>query len=294
LPASAEPNLQPASDGQPVEVELVLNGVAYHMLIEGLSRDRSFGRADLSASGRGLAAQLDAPYAAVTNYGNPTADRTAAQLANDVLTFNGASIGWTVDWKPEDWTVPAGVFAHQGTYITALNAIAGAAGAYVQPQPTGQALSVLLRYPAAPWEWSTLTPDYELPADLFQKESVEWVERTRYNRVFVSGQGAGVLGQVTRGGTAGDQVAPMVVDPLTTDAIAARQRGMSVLANVGRQALISLVGPVLPATGIIMPGKFVRYVDGGVTRIGLTRSVSVSASMPTMWQTIGLETHVSP
>jgi hypothetical protein len=48
---------------------------------------------------------------------------------------------------------------------------------------------------------------------------------------------------------------------------------MPVLADVGRQAMVSLRLPVLPETGIIVPGKFVRYVDGGTTRLGLTRSV---------------------
>lgn len=44
--------------------------------------------------------------------------------------------------------------------------------------------------------------------------------------MFVSGQDVGVLGQVTRAGTAGDVLAPMVVDALITEAAAARQRGV--------------------------------------------------------------------
>lgn len=295
-PGTALPDLEPSAGGQPVEVEARINGVPYRALIEGITRERVFGRSDLNVTGRGKAAVLDAPYTPLSTFGNPSAARTAQQLANDVLTLNGVSLGWAVNWAPEDWLVPAGVFSHQGSYMTALNAIAGAAGAYIQPHRTGKSLDFLLRYPAKPWEWGDVTPDYELPADVVQKEGVVWSDKAAYNRVFVRGVQAGVLGQVTRGGTAGDLEAPMVTDPLITTAVAARQRGLPVLADVGRQAAVSLRLPVLAETGIIPPGKFVRYVDGGVTRIGLVRSTSAAIERAedklTIWQTIGVETHV--
>ncbi len=295
-PGSALPDLEPGAGGQPVEVEAQINGVPYRALIEGITRERVFGRSDLSVTGRGKAAVLDAPYTPLSTFGNPSAARTAQQLANDVLTLNGVSIGWAVNWSPEDWLVPAGVFSHQGSYMTALNAIAGAAGAYIQPHRTGKSLDFLLRYPAKPWEWGDVTPDYELPADVVQKEGIVWTDKAAYNRVFVRGVQSGVLGQVTRAGTAGDLEAPMVTDPLITTAVAARQRGLPVLADVGRQAAVSLRLPVLAETGIIPPGKFVRYVDGGVTRIGLVRSTSAAIERAeeklTIWQTIGVETHV--
>jgi hypothetical protein len=63
--------------------------------------------------------------------------------------------------------------------------------------------------------------------------------------VFVSGQEVGVLAQVSRAGTAGDVFAPMVVDALITQAAAARQRGIAVLADTGRQVELSLRLPVL-------------------------------------------------
>ena len=44
-----------------------------------------------------------------------------------------------------------------------------------------------------------------------------------------------MLAQVTRAGTAGDVLAPMVVDALITQAAAAGQRNIAVLADIGRQ-----------------------------------------------------------
>ena len=298
-PGAALPDLEPV-DGQPIEVEATINGVAYRAIVEGLARERSFGRSDLNVTGRGLAAVLDSPYASSTQiFGNPDDARTVQQLANDVLTLNGVSMGWDLDtgWSPEDWSVPAGVWSHQGSYMSALNAIASAAGAYIQPHRTGKRLDFLRRYPAKPWEWDDVEPDFELPADVVSKESISWLDKPIYNRVFVRGAGAGVIGQVTRSGTEGDLEGPAVVDALIMTAAAARQRSMPVLCDVGRQALVSLRLPVLAETGVIAPGKFVRYLDGGIVRLGLVRSTSAEVTRAdkklTIWQTIGVETHVN-
>jgi hypothetical protein len=288
--ASAAPNLEPAAFGQPVELEARINGVAYRLLAERRSRSREFGRADIAVQGRGLSALLDAPYAPLVNRTNAT-QRTAQQLVNDVLTVNNVPLGWTVEWGLTDWLVPSGAWSHQGSYMAALTRIAEAAGAYVQPHASAQTLRFLARYPTAPWTWAAVAPDFDLPADLARVEGVEWTERPQYNRVFVSGEGVGVLGQVTRTGTAGDVLAPMVTDALITAADAARQRGLSILGNSGAQTAITLRIPVLPATGIITPGKFVQYADGSVTRKGIVRSSSVEVALPNVWQTIEVESH---
>lgn len=289
---SAEDAVAPSSDGTPVELEAVINGTAYRLLADKRLRDREFGKAVLRISGRGKSGILDEPDAPILSFTNTQA-RTAQQLMNDALTINGASIGWTVDWQLTDWLVPAGVWVHQGTYKSALRAIAEAAGGYVQPHPSLAKLSVLPRYPVVPWNWATVTPDFVLPSDVTSREGVEDIRRPRYNRVFVSGQAQGVLGQVTRTGTDGSILAPMVTDALITHADAARQRGLAILGDTGNQARLSLRLPVLQETGIILPGKFVQYVDEGVTRIGLVRGTAVDTSMPEAWQTIGVETHVA-
>jgi hypothetical protein len=48
------------------------------------------------------------------------------------------------------------------------------------------------------------------------------------------------------------------VDALITEATVARQRGLAVLSDTGRQIEVSLNLPVLPDTGIIEPGAFVH------------------------------------
>ena len=290
LPAAAEALVAPGSNGGPVELVASVNGTPFRVLAESISRERVFGDASIRIAGRGRNAALAAPYAPVMNFQQPQA-RTARQLMDDVLTLNGIPLGWSIDWGLTDWNVPAGVFTQQGTWIEALVAIASAAGGYLIPHPSDQSIRVRHRYPVAPWEWNTVTPDFVLPVDAVARESLRWVEKPGYNRVFVSGQDVGVLGQVSRAGTAGDVLAPMVVDALITEAAAARQRGISVLADTGQQIEVSLRLPVLAETGIIEPGAFVEYQDGSATRLGIVRSTQVEAGMPEVWQTLGVQSH---
>ena len=295
LPLVAESLVVPENpDGQsagPVELIATVNGTAFHVLAESLSRERVFGDASIRLSGRGRSAMLAAPYAPVIAFAN-TEPRSAQQLMEDVLTFNGIPLGWTVDWALTDWLVPTGVFAKQGSWIEALTTIVSAAGGYLLPHPSEKILRVRHRYPVVPWDWWTdVTPDFVLPVDTVGRESLRWIDKPAYNRVFVAGQEAGVLGQITRTGTAGDVLAPMVVDALITQAAAARQRGIAVLADTGRQIEVTLRLPVLPETGIIEPGAFIAYQDGGVARLGLVRSTRVDAALPEVWQTLGVQSH---
>ncbi len=241
LPAQAEALVAAGQASEPVKLVARVNGTLFCVYAEHISRERSFGEASIRVSGRGRNAVLGAPYAPVVTFRNGDM-RSARQLMEEVLTVNGVPLGWTIDWGLTDWNVPTGVFSMQGTWIEALTTIATAAGAYLLPHPAGQSLRVRPLYPVPPWEWESVTPDVVLPVDTVSRESLRWLKKPEYNRVFVSGQEVGVLGQVTRAGTAGDILAPMVVDPLITEAAAARQRGLAVLAE----------------TGNIVPGTFVE------------------------------------
>jgi hypothetical protein len=290
LHGSALPLITPGPGGEPVQVIATVNGVPYRLLAESYSRERRFGKTSISVKGRGVTALLDAPYSPAINHGNSLA-RTAQQLMTDVLTINGVPFGWDVDFRLTDWLVPGGVWTFQGSYMAALVDIVGAAGGYIQPHNTAQTVVALPRYPAAPWDWSGLTPAFELPSSSVSVEGIEWLRRPVYDRVFVTGVADGIEGRVKRAGTAGTLVAPGVTHPLITDAEAARQRGIAELGNTGVQAHISLRLPVLETTGIIKPGALVRYVDGSSTHLGFVRSTSLEWSSPTLRQVLSVETH---
>ena len=278
-------------DGDPALLLANINGVPFKLRLERTRRDRRFlPQERWSVSGRGLAAVLAEPWAKSMPFGNLTQTMTAQQLAIEVLKINGVSIGWGIEWQLEDWQVPAGAWALQGSYIDAINDIAAAAGGYVQPHNTEQELRILPKYPTAPWHWGDVTPDFEIPGAAAEVEGTEFMDKPQYNRVFVGGISAGVFGPITRAGTAGDLIAPQITHALITDSIAQRQRGLAELADTGRQALVSLSMQVLPETGVILPGQFVRYV-GAETVTGIVRSTSINWATPKLRQTLEVETH---
>ena len=282
----------PGPGGAPVELEVRINNQPFRLQAERVGRSVRFPERLVKVSGRGRAALLDAPHAAVQTFGNPDAARTAQQLMQDVLTVNGVGIGWAVDFGLTDWLVPAGAFLHQGTWAGAINEIASAAGGYVQPHDTAATLRVLPAWPTPWWEWGSLAPDIELPAGIAEVEDTEWIDKPAYNRVFVSGEAGGVLGDYKRAGTAGDVLRPMVVHPLITHADAARQRAIAELADAGRAIHQQLTLMVLPETGVIRPGTVLRYTDDDAApRIGIVRSTSISWAWPALTQTIGVEGH---
>ena len=290
LPGSSLALVKP-TDATITELKANINGTEFRVLAESVSRDRSFGQSNIRISGRGRNATLDSPYTPTQSFAN-LQERTAQQLMDDVLTYNNVSLGWTVNWGLEDWLVPAGAFSHQGTHISALNVIAKAAGGFLLPHASDKSFSVKPLYPVGPWDWSLQTPDFEIPADVAVQEGLEWLDKAPYNRVYVSGESVGVLGAITRLGTAGDVVAPMVVDPLITAGAAARQRGLAVLSDTGLQAHVTLRMPVLAETGILLPGHMIDYVDGATTRRGIVRSSQVNVQgSANIWQSVGLETH---
>ena len=285
LPGVAQAMVEPTANG-PVELAAFVNGTEFRVLAEEISSERVFLSKQIRVSGRGANARLDSPFAPQQIFTN-TGMRTTEQLMGDVLTINGVPLGYSVDYRLTPWVVPAGGFVHLGTYISALTAIANAGGGYLRPHPSLQKFDVLHRYPTAPWE--PVTPGIILPAAVTTRESITWVEKPDYNRVFVSGQDAGVLGDVRRQGTAFDKAAPMVVDALITDAAAAQQKGLEVLGNTGRQYEVGLRLPVLAQTGVIQPGVYVQYVDGAITRTGIVRSTQVEVGEIDVYQTIGVE-----
>ncbi len=277
--------------GDPAELVVHVNGTPFRLRLVSVGRDRRFSPTRWSVSGQGKAAVLAAPWAPTLSFGNPTADRTAQQLIADALTINGAGIGWTVDWGLQDWLVPAGAWGVHGSYIDAINDIAASVGGYVQPHATDAVLRILPRYPAAPWTWASITPDFEIAEDAAEVEGTQYIDRHGYNRVFVGGVGVGVFGPLTRAGTAGNVIAPQATHALITDATAHRQRGIAELSDTGKQEHITLTMQVLPETGVIVPGQFVRYL-GDIPALGIVRSTSIDWSRPKLRQTITLETHV--
>ena len=291
--ASARDAVAPGSGGQPVELEVRVNGQPFRMQAERIGRSKRFPEHMVTASGRGRAAVLDPQHAAVQTFGQ-TLDRTAHHLMTEVLTINGVGFGWSVDWQLTDWLVPGGAWMHQGSRASALAEIAASVGGYLQPHDTDPVLHVLPGWPKPWWEWATLAPDIELPAGIAEVEDTEIIDLPGYNRIFVSGDGRGISADLTRDGTAGDVLKqPMAVHPLITSIGAAKQRALAELAESGRMIKHKMTLPVLPETGVIKPGKVLRYVDDNdVLRLGVVRATNIGQQFPVLTQSLEIDSHV--
>lgn len=283
--------LTPTGPRQPVVVDATINGQHFHFAIESISRSRSFGKDAVTVSGRGLSATLADPYSPAQTFTN-TQERTAQQLMNDVLTVNGVPLGWSVDWRIDDWLVPSGAWSHQGTFMSAVTTIATSVGAFVQPDPVAKVLRILSRNKVKPWLLSASVADIEIPSAVVVTESTKWEDRAVYDSLYVSGTTANsVLGLVRRTGSAGDTPAPMVTDPLITSAVAARQRGIFELSKFGAVQNRELSLPVLPESGVILPGTIVKYTDNGISTTGVVQGVRVNVTTPSVRQQISLTSY---
>lgn len=279
LPAIAPEN------GDPVEVQATINGIAWRFLVEKIRRHRAFGKSGLTISGRSRTAWLAAPYAAPVNHASAT-PITAQQIINDALPSD-----WALDWRADDWLIPAGLWAAYATPMEVAQRVSGTIGAILQSHRTGQSLSISHRYPVTPWELALATPAIQIPAAVMVTEGVEWVDKPAWNTVYVSGETQGIIGHVKRAGSAGDIVAPMVTDRLITASEAARQRGTALLCDSGRQARITADMPLMPDEGLslITPGMVLEIADGADVWRGYARGVSVSTKLPQVRQTIEIE-----
>jgi hypothetical protein len=278
------------SGGIPARLRVTLDGLAWEFIVEGLRRNRSHGRTSASATGRSASALLGDPYSAPRAYLNAV-PMTAQQLVEDVLQYTDVSL----DWRIDDWLVPAGAWSTTSSPLVAARQIAEAAGGVLQSPRTGESLIVTARYPILPWDWATEAPDVTLALDPITVEGYERTDRPAYDGVFVSGQAQGVLAQVKRTGSGPSTYMPLVTDPLITHLDAARQRGASLLATAGPQARMTLTLPVLTGSGepgVIDPGTLLLCNDPAGAWRGLVTAVSVQASLETVRQTITVERHL--
>lgn len=300
-PMSLFDALAPATAGAPTQVRITLDGLPFVFLVDKISRTESFGQRQAAISGRSATALVGQPYARQTSRLSANA-RTAQQLAAEALDLSGVGL----DWGITDWLVPAGAWSHTGTPLAAVQAIAQAAGGYINSHRS--APTVLVRHPyptlpggipGGPWNWEgavgAFAADVELAPDALITTSIERVDGPDVDGIYVSGTTQGIQAHVYRQGTLGAKLAPMEVDALITANAAAQQRGYSVLGQAGAKHLVQISMPVLVGganPGVLDVGQLVQINHAQPWR-GRVRSVSVQAAMPKVRQTITLERHLS-
>jgi hypothetical protein len=284
--------------GAPVLVRFELDGLAWVGSVTDRGGSDGFSDRVFRFGARSVTSLLGATRAVETAY-TASADFTAQQLALAALEFSGVGLDWGID----DWLVSAGAWSHYGTPLSAVGTIAAAAGGYLQSHRTDPTLLVRHPYPTlpggipgGPWNWyGAFAADVELAPDSIIVTSDEYEEGPDINAVYVMGQNSGYRAHVTRDGTAGDKLAGIVVEPLNTDVLASRQRGLSILGAGGVKRKLSLsmgihTGPSQP--GVLEVGQLVQINWAQPVR-GRVRGVSGGAAFGgSPGQTVAIEQHL--
>lgn len=292
VPYTEVDKVAPTVDGL-TEIELGINGIVWRFVVENYGKKSQFAKTDVTIGGRSLTAYLTEPYAAKRDY-NHAAPSFAAALADSELNRGGEVSGFELDWQLIDalgWPVPANTLNYQGlTPLQAIQKIATAGGGFVQSHPSEPTVMVVPDYPIASWQWSGATPNKIILPDLIKSESLQWQEKPAYNGVYVEGVTSGVVAFVKRTGTAGENQAETFVDRMTCDQSAARQKGLSILSEGGKQARMSIDLPMHNSIGLLLPSMLIEV--SGQWR-GLVRGVSISVQQKglSITQSIDVERH---
>jgi hypothetical protein len=167
---SAEPLVDPGHASGPVELVVRVNGTAFRVLAEGDQPRAQFWGSQCSGFGSGSERGLGG----------------ALRAGDDVLECRGAYRA-AVDGRRADaqWRV-AGLdrrlgsdgLDRAGQGVCASGDVDRGAGGdrrggwgFLLPHRTDKNLRVRHRYPVAPWEWHTVTPDAALPGNALARES---------------------------------------------------------------------------------------------------------------------------
>lgn len=266
------------TDAEPVEVDVVINGNTWRVLVDSWSLREAAVSTSGSISGRSRSAYLAAPYYEKRDYVE-SQQRLMAQLAAQELPF-----GWNMNWSAVDWLVPAEAWQYQKLApMNAIAQLASAAAAFVYTDPLAQEIYVKPRYPVSPWDWATETPLIQLPKDVMFQRSSQKTPGTGVNAAWVQGNVGGVLAKVKRTGSAGNVLAPTVVNDLVSDTISARALGIEAIANTARQSIEQYEMPLANSFGgLRTPGELIAIGSGDSPFVGefngLIKAVSVSAN----------------
>lgn len=274
------------------EIDVSINGYRWRFIVTDLTYDKAFGKNSYTLVGHSKSVLLDEPFSLSQSKAFAQA-YTAEQLADSELSGTSFSLNWIAP----DWLVPAQTWAYANLPpIKAIGEIVAATGGFLATDRAADVLYVRPRWKALPWDWGRTINDVILPTAATTTLSRELIRGANYNRVFVSGTTAtGILGDVSRAGSAGDLVMPDVIShALITHPDAARALGSSTLVNHLDKQVMKLSAPLSDEIALMAVGQLVKVVEspaeywqGTVTDFEL--SVSLEQRSVKIRQTLTLE-----
>lgn len=272
------------------EVLATINGQQWKFLLDVPNRSRRFNSDRVSLKGRSRSAWLHDPYAAHADF-SETFAREMQQLGEAALV----GTGWALDWRGENWVVPAGRYHSFNTPIGVLIRLANTTDDGLYTDPVDEIIALRKRWPVASWLIDGQAATLSVPDSAIVSLEQSPVYSQPLNGVYVSGTSHGALAFVKISGTDGAlQPADPIVDELLCDeeGASARQRGLNALSDSG--AGFEMIAETLfapsasPAFPLVPPGNIVSIAG--------MKGVSRSCRITVTWsgglqvrQTVGLE-----
>lgn len=281
--------LDKARGDEPV-ISIVINGFAFVIICEDVSKNRSFVNHSYTLSGRSITARLSADYAHA-QMGLVTLDNYASQIARAQLD----NLPFTLNFAIEDWLIPANHLSlTDKTPIAVMNDIADATGAILTSDPALPILTIKPKYKAPAWDIAM--PDRIIALDIIKSISEQKRTSARYNTVILIGQAFGAIVYRAREGR--DMDAGVIDNPLFTDQIPMIAKGCQVLSDSGNHMNVTITTRWAPKyqLDLAVLGDIWQINDTEGPWRGIVVSVAVDVKLendvPTIWQTVGLDRYL--
>ncbi|MFB2653881.1 hypothetical protein [Shewanella seohaensis] len=255
---------------------ITINGYEFYAMAEQPSVSKVFGSATYNSTGRSRVAELAAPYKLPLSYTNATA-RSFAGLLGDLLQ----NTGWMVELNGiPDFTIPAGAFSvGNKTPIEAVAEAVGQLGCMVLTDDATKKLTIVPRWPTAPWAMATAVPDIVLHDAVITSYSDSVSRNPLCNVVWLRGEQQGIDAKVKRAGSAGNIPAADIIAQLIVDNQAARVAGTNALAETGDKLTVNIAMPVMADLPPVTPGMLVGVTINSDVFKGVCDSWTIRATV---------------
>jgi hypothetical protein len=259
---------------------LTINGYEFYAIAEQPSSSKVFGSETHSSTGRSRSAELASPYLRPISYTNTVA-RSFGGIISDILQQGAGSAGWTVELNGiADFTVPVGAFSvGNKSPIDAIHEAATQLGCMILADDAIRKLTIIPRWPTAPWQMATAVPDLTLHDAVITNYSESVVRNPLCDVVWLRGEQQGISAKVKRTGSAGNIPAADISAQLIVDNQAARIAGTNALADTGDKLNITLTLPVMADLPPAVPGMLIGIREGTEVFKGTCDSWSIRASV---------------
>lgn len=162
----------------------------------------------------------------------------------------------------EDWIIPSGVIDYSDTTaLDVINSIALSVGDVVISHAHKKEIMMKTKYPAG-------QPVYSVPVGKLFDWGTNEAESIKYNAVVATGENEGVTAVVRKEGTAGEKIAPMIVNKLITAENAARRAAINTIyntddcsVNIETESVLFKEAPMIYPRDIVRVGSDIGWVD---------------------------------